>query len=265
MLTLPRLLSVRHALFDVVQDWECVVQLSDENHNSLIIKEKFNSLFASLKLNSCCYLSKRKLSDCLRHSVPLDCLNLRPTSSVAQSTQYLPTQSDDLERFNCNDELSFDMPNFDLGILKRNPSPDSNDFFADLSSEFKVNVDSPLKDLFKNASQKRNVLYDLNAQFDFTAGSLYPERLKEFGINKSALNLVEKGIPVNLSHPLFPGGIKTRRNSKNIQNNFNDIKNLISSLEMAWHVQKVNVRPLVVSPLNVVPKANGSPRLGLTI
>ena len=30
---------------------------------------------------------------------------------------------------------------------------------------------------------------------------------------------------------------------------------------MAEHIQKVNFRPLVVSPLNVVLKANGSPRL----
>ena len=174
----------------------------------------------------------------------------------------MPTQSGDLDRFSCTDELSSDLPNFDLGILKRNPSPDSNDFLADLSREFKVNnVDSPLKDLFKNASQKRNVLYDVSADFDFTAGSLHPERLKEYGMNEYALNLVEKGIPVNLCHPLFPGDIKSRRNSKNIQKNFNVIKNLISSLEMAGHVQKVNDRPLVVSPLNVVPKANGSPRL----
>ena len=198
----------------------------------------------------------------MQHSVPLNCLNLRPTSSTAQSTQYLPTQSDDLHRFSCTDDLSLDLPNFDLGILKRNPSPDSNDFLADLSKEFEVNnVVSPLKDLFKNASQKRDILYDVNAKFDFTAGSLHPERLKEYGMNEYALNLVENGIPVNLSHPLFPGDIKSRRNSKNIQNNFNVIKNLISSLEMAGHVQKANVRPLVVSPLNVVPKANGSPRL----
>ena len=103
------------------------------------MKEKFDSLFASLKLNFCCYLSKKKLSDCLHHSVPLDCLNLRRTSSVSESTQYLRTQSGDLERFNCNDELSSVTPNFDFGILKRNPSPDSNDFFEDLSSEFKIN------------------------------------------------------------------------------------------------------------------------------
>ena len=59
-----------------------------------------------------------------------------------------------------------------------------------------------------NASQKRNVLYDVNAEFDFTAGSLHPERLKEYGMNEYALNLVEKGIPVNLSHPLFVSSFK---------------------------------------------------------
>ena len=134
------------------------------------MKEKFNSLFASLKLNSSCALSKKRISDCLQHSVPLNCLNLRPTSSKAQSTQYLPTylptQSGDLDRFSCTDDLSFDLPNFDLGMLKRNPSPDSNDFLADLSRELEVNnVVSPLKDLFQNASQKRNVLYDVNPIF----------------------------------------------------------------------------------------------------
>ena len=82
-------------------------------------------------------------------------------------------------------------------------------------------------------------------------------------MKKSALNLIEKGMPVNLSHPLFPGDRKNRINSKNVQRNFNIIENLIGSLEMAGHVQKVNFRPLhvVVSPSNVVPKANGSHRL----
>ena len=100
---------------------------------------KFNGLLASLKLNSSCFLSMKRISDCLHHSVPLNCLNLCPTSSEAQSTQYLPTQSGDLEHFSCNDDLSYDIPNFDLGILKRNPSPNSNDFLADLSREFKIN------------------------------------------------------------------------------------------------------------------------------
>ena len=58
-----------------------MVQLSEENLNKLAMKEKYNSLFASVKLNSSCYLSKENLSECLCHSVPLDCLNLRPVSS----------------------------------------------------------------------------------------------------------------------------------------------------------------------------------------
>ena len=69
-------------------------------------------------LNSCCYLSKQKLSDCLHHSVPLDCLNLRPTSSVSENTQYLPTQSGDLERFNYDNDLSSVMSNFNLDDIK---------------------------------------------------------------------------------------------------------------------------------------------------
>ena len=109
----------------MVQDWECMVQLSDENHNKLAMKGKFNSLFKVEFF--LVFLSKKRLPDCLRHSVSLDCLNLCPTSSEVQSTQY------------CNDKLSFDMPIFDSGILKRNPSPDSNDFLADLPSEFKIN------------------------------------------------------------------------------------------------------------------------------
>ena len=136
VLTLPNFPFISHARFYMVQDWECMVQLSDENHNKLAMKGKFNSLF---KVEFFLFfLSKKRLSDCLRHSASLDCLNLCPTSSEVQSTQYLPTQSGDLECFNCNDELSFDMSNFDSGILKRNPSPDSNDFLADLPSEFKI-------------------------------------------------------------------------------------------------------------------------------
>ena len=114
----------------------------------------------------------------------------------------------------------------------------------------------------KVTSKKKCIIQTKNfSENHLHYSGLNPERLKEFGIKKSALDLVEKGIPVNLSHPLFPGDIKTRRNSRNIQNNFSVVKNLISSLEMAGQVQKVDFKPLVVSPLNLVPKANGSPRL----
>ena len=42
------------------------------------------------------------------------------------------------------------LSNFNLDVLKRNPSPNSNDFLGDLSGEFQVNnVDSPLRESFK--------------------------------------------------------------------------------------------------------------------
>ena len=39
------------------------------------------------------------------------------------------------------------------------------------------------------------------------------------------------------------------------------VRKLLGDLEEAWHIEKVNCRPLVISPLNLVPKSNGSPRL----
>ena len=65
--------------------------------------------------------------------------------------------------------------------------------------------------------------------------------LKQFEMKKSALEFVEKGIPVKLSHPLFPGDIKSRSNSRKVKNSFNVIKILICSLEMAGHMQKVDL------------------------
>ena len=69
-------------------------------------------------------------------------------SSEPESTQYLSTQSDDWEGFDCDNEMNSILSNFNMDDLMKNPSAKSNDFFGDLSSEFQVNnVDSPLKDL----------------------------------------------------------------------------------------------------------------------
>ena len=39
------------------------------------------------------------------------------------------------------------------------------------------------------------------------------------------------------------------------------VRKLLVDLEEAGHIEKVNFKPLVISPLNLVPKSNGSPRL----
>ena len=68
-------------------------------------------------------------------------------------------------------------------------------------------------------------------------------------------------IPVQLNSPLFPWDIKAKRDSKNVKKNCSVVRKLLGDLEEAGYIEKVNFKPLVVSPLNLVLKSNGSPRL----
>ena len=115
--------------------------------------------------------------------------------------------------------------------------------------------------MFGSASQKNDVIYQENCQFDFTAGHLIPEHLKEFAMKKDVLDFVKSGIPVHLDSPLYPGDIKPKQNSKNVKRNYSVVRKLLGDLEEAGHIEKVNCKLLVISPLNLVPKSNGSPRL----
>ena len=76
-----------------------------------------------------------------------------PDMGIADFFLLFSSQSDDLERFDYDDEMNSIMSDYNFDSFRRNLSPNSNDFLRDLCGEFKVNnVDSPLKDLFKNAS-----------------------------------------------------------------------------------------------------------------
>ena len=46
-----------------------------------------------------------------------------------------------------------------------------------------------------------------------------------------------------------------------MKKNCSVVRKLLGDLEEAGHIEKVNFKPLVISPLNLVPKSNGSPRL----
>ena len=80
-------------------------------------------------------------------------------------------------------------------------------------------------------------------------------------MESNVLDFVKSGIPVQLQSPLFPGDIKMKQNSKNVKRNSNVVRRLLGDLEEAGHIEKVNFKLLVVSPLNLVSKSNGSPRL----
>ena len=80
-------------------------------------------------------------------------------------------------------------------------------------------------------------------------------------MKNDVLNFVKFGIPVPFDSSLYNGDIKPKRNSKNVKKNCSVVHKLLSDLDEAGHIKKVNFKPLVISPLNLVPKSNGSPRL----
>ena len=242
----------------------CEVQsLGKEPTNHQIINNGFHA--SSLpSLNDDIVLDKTEIFKSLLLSKSLVEVNLcnRPSSTQGESTSVHFTQTDDSQRFQFDDEMDMLMQDLDPQKFKIDPSPGSRDFLEDLSHELNFSdSDQALLDLFGSASQKNDVVYQENCQFDFTAGHLFPERLQEFGMKNDVLSYVKSGIPVQLDSPLYTGDIKPKRNSKNVKKNCSVVRNLLGDLEEAGHIERVNYKPLVISPLKLVPKSNGSPRL----
>ena len=250
--------------FGEVADLVCGVQLSGKRHLNHQMTNNLHKVLNVSSFDSTISLDKSKIFKNLLLSKPLDEVNLcaRPTSTQGEPTSQQLTQSEDSERFHYDDEMDILMQHLDSQKLRINPSPNSGDFLGDLSHELQfADSDQSLLDLFGSASQKNDVIYQENCQFDFTAGHLIPERLKEFRMKKDVLDFVKSGIPVHLDSPLYPGDIKPKRNSKNVKRNCSVVRKLLGDLEEAGHIEKVNCKPLIISPLNLVPKSNGSPRL----
>ena len=105
------------------------------------------------------------------------------------------------------------------------------------------------------------MIYDVNQKFDFTAGILNPVILKEMGLNQRNLELISEGLKVNLKKELDNSKLKPKPNNRNIARNRSTDRNYLSCLEESGSISKVDFKPLVVSPLNLVPKSNGAPRL----
>ena len=111
------------------------------------------------------------------------------------------------------------------------------------------------------STQKDSIVYDINLKFDFTAGILNPEILKELGLYQENLELISEGLKVNLKKELDFSKLKPKPNNRNVVRNRSIVRNYLSSLEESGSISKVNFKPLIVSPLNLVPKSNGAPRL----
>ena len=257
VLTLQKFHFVSPDHFGEDVDLACEVQsLGKEPTNHQIINNSFHassllSLIDDIVLDKTEIFKSLLLSKCL---VEVNLCN-RPSSVHF-------TQTDDSQRFQFDDEMDMLMQDLDPQKFKINRSQGSGDFLEDLSHELKFSdSDQALLDLFGSASQKNDVVYQEDCQFDFTAGHLFPEHLQEFGMKNDVLSYVKSGIPVQLDSPLYSGDIKPKRNSKNMKKNCSVVRNLLGDLEEARHIERVNYKLLVISPLNLVPKSNGSPRL----
>ena len=262
VLTLQKFHFVPPDHFGEDADLACKVQLLEkEPVNHQIINNSFHASNLP-SLNDDIVLDKTEILKSLLLSKSLVEVNLcnRPSSTQGESTSVQFTQLDDSQRFQFDEEMDMLMQDLDPQKFKINPSPGSGDFLEELSHELKFgDSHQALLDLFGSASQKNDVVYQENCQFDFTAGHLFPERLQEFGMKNDVLSYIKSGIPVQLDSPLYSGDIKPKRNSKNVKRNCSVVRKLLGDLKEAGHIEKVNYKPLVISPLNLVPKSDGSP------
>ena len=77
---------------------------------------------------------------------------------------------------------------------------------------------SPLSDVFNALSaQKNSVIYDLNQNFDFTAGVLNKSTLKELGLMQENLDLNSDRLKVNFNKELDFSKLKPKPNNRNIR------------------------------------------------
>ena len=74
-------------------------------------------------------------------------------------------------------------------------------------------------------------------------------------------SLISKGLKVNLKKELDVSKLKPKPNNRNIARNRSIVRSYLSCLEESGSISKVDFKPLVISPLNLVPKSNGAPRL----
>ena len=167
--------------FGKAVDSGCEVQsLEKEQINLPTINNCFQVSNAS-SLNCAITLDKSKIFKSLSLSKSLEKVNLsnRSSSTQGESTSEQLTQSGDYQRFQFDEEMNTLMQDLDNQKLRINPSPRSGDILDELSQELKFSdFDQALLDLFGSTSQKNDIVYQKNCQFDFTAGHFIPERFR---------------------------------------------------------------------------------------
>ena len=221
-------------------------------------REWLNTQSLKNLLNRNLVLDSKELNSFLSVTKNIDAL--RDSKSLGESTSdCCVSENRDVSVFDPEtDEI---IRNLDLKKIIH-PSPSQSSSIDHLFSQELENSNSPLSDIFSALSTKKNsMIYDVNQKFDFTAGVLNPAILKELGLNQRNLELISEGPKVNFKRELDVSKLKPKPNNRNVARNRSIVRNYLSCLEESGSISKVDLQPLVVSPLNLVPKSNGAPRL----
>ena len=221
-------------------------------------KEWSNTQNLKSLLNLNLALDSKAIHSYLNFSKNIDAL--RDTKSVGECSSNSCVQE------NCEDllydpETDETIQNLDLKSVIH-PSPSQGSSIDCLFSQELEDSNSPLSDVFNMlSSHKDSIIYDSNQQFDFTAGVLNPTIVREFGLNQENVDLVSEGLKVNLKKELDYSKFKPKPNNHNSVRNRPIVRRYLSSPEESGSISGVNFKPLIESPLNLVPKPNGAPRL----
>ena len=142
------------------------------------------------------------------------------------------------------------------------PSPSQGSSINHLFAQELEESNSPLSNVFNALSaQKKSIIYDSKQNFDFSAGILKPSILKELGLKQDNLNFISEGLKVNFKKDLDFSKLKPKPKNRIINKNKSIVRKCLNSLEESGSISKVNFKPSVISPLNSLPKPNGSPCL----
>ena len=220
-------------------------------------KEWSNTQNLKSLLNINLALDSKAIQSYLNFSKDIDALCDTKSVGECSSNSCFQENHEDLLYDSETDEI---IRNLDLKSVIH-PSPSQGSSIDRLFSQELENSNSPLSDVFNMlSSHKDSIIYDSNQKFDFTAGVLNPTILREFGLNQENLDLVSEALKVNLKKELDYSKLKLKPNSRNLVRNRPIVRSYLSSLEESGSISRVNFKPLIVSPLNLVPKPNGAPR-----
>ena len=205
-------------------------------------------------LNHNLSLNSKKIQSFLNCSKDIDALRNTKSVSECTSNSCVSEKGANLLFDKETDEI---IRNLDVKNVVH-PSPSQG---YSINRPFAQELEDSNSPLMFYLLKRNSIVYNPNKNFNFTAGILIPSVLKKVGLNLENIILVSEGLKVNLKKELHFSKLKPKPNNCNLIRNRSIVQKYLSSLQESGSISKVDFKPLIVSPLNLVPKPNGALRL----